>query len=495
MNFMRIPRSFRRRGHARPASSCYDACVVFRAFLLPVVLGAALSPSAAFARRAGIATEGCEGCHRSGTAPKPTMMADVPRPDPGTSMTITIRLPAINGALGGFYLISNNKGAFTALAGQGTRVDSPTEVVHSTAKTAVNGEVTWQVKWTAPATKGGADFDLWAVSAAGGSRGGRSAQGLVRLNLAYGCEGVDAYIDQDGDGYGISDERGLSRVCELGKGYATKGGDCNDGNKDVNPGAPEICDAYDNNCDGKVNEGLGGVTIYRDSDGDGHGARGTADTRQGCGNTFGYAAVADDCNDDDRLVFPGAPEICGNGKDDNCNGKVDENRPYCGEGWCRRQSISCDAKACVPGAPRAEMCNAFDDDCNGVLDDAPNLCDSGKVCFQGVCLMRDQVAGAADAAALAARDMAPDRAPMSVAAGGATGTATVTGSGGAVAPSAPPGPVLGPSKPVSDASEDDTTFTPGRSGGCAVGRGGSPVSLLAGCLGFMALLVTRRRRS
>ena len=32
----------------------------------------------------------------------------------------------------------------------------------------------------------------------------------------------------------------------------------------------------------------------------------------------------DDCRDDNAAVHPGAPEICGNGIDDNCNGAVDD---------------------------------------------------------------------------------------------------------------------------------------------------------------------------
>ena len=34
-----------------------------------------------------------------------------------------------------------------------------------------------------------------------------------------------------------------------------------------------------------------------------------------------------DCDDTNPAVHPGAPEICGNHLDDNCNGVVDENCP------------------------------------------------------------------------------------------------------------------------------------------------------------------------
>lgn len=50
----------------------------------------------------------------------------------------------------------------------------------------------------------------------------------------------------------------------------TRGTDCDDGRADVHPGAPEICDRRDNNCNGEVDEGLT-LRRYFDADGDGHG--------------------------------------------------------------------------------------------------------------------------------------------------------------------------------------------------------------------------------
>ena len=110
------------------------------------------------------------------------------------------------------------------------------------------------------------------------------------------------YRDMDGDQY--SD--GISMVaCSQPAGYylaadlLSANGDCNDSEAAVHPGAIEICDGLDNNCDGQLMAG------EVDADGD------------------GFLACDGDCDDSDPNVHPGATEVC-NGIDDDCDGEIDE---------------------------------------------------------------------------------------------------------------------------------------------------------------------------
>ena len=45
-------------------------------------------------------------------------------------------------------------------------------------------------------------------------------------------------------------------LCGALTGYAAVGGDCADGSDAVHPGATEICNGKDDNCDGKIDEGF-----------------------------------------------------------------------------------------------------------------------------------------------------------------------------------------------------------------------------------------------
>ncbi|MBE0639120.1 MAG: S8 family serine peptidase [Bacteroidales bacterium] len=57
------------------------------------------------------------------------------------------------------------------------------------------------------------------------------------------------YFDGDGDGYGTG---APLAICSPGSDYVLLGGDCDDADPLINPGASEMCDGVDNNCDGIV---------------------------------------------------------------------------------------------------------------------------------------------------------------------------------------------------------------------------------------------------
>ncbi|RMH20313.1 MAG: hypothetical protein D6698_04430, partial [Gammaproteobacteria bacterium] len=112
------------------------------------------------------------------------------------------------------------------------------------------------------------------------------------------------YTDADGDNFGTG--AGQQFCTNPGAGWASVNGDCDDGNNTVYPNAPELCDGLDNDCDGQIDEGLS-----TDADGDGHYTPGSC------------LSPADDCDDGNSAVYPGATEIC-DGIDNNCDGQIDE---------------------------------------------------------------------------------------------------------------------------------------------------------------------------
>jgi hypothetical protein len=155
-------------------------------------------------------------------------------------------------------------------------------------------------------------------------------------------ESVGYYCDDDSDTYIDSS---LDGIC-TGSGCApegcqiTPGDDCNDGDAVINPGATEICDGIDNDCDGQTDED---VTFYRDLDADGYGDANDSIQALVCSHV-GYVTDNTDCNDSDSAINPGAIEIC-DGIDLNCDGNTDEgciftfNLPDTGQTMCY-QSVS-----------------------------------------------------------------------------------------------------------------------------------------------------------
>ncbi len=96
--------------------------------------------------------------------------------------------------------------------------------------------------------------------------------------------------------------------------------DCDDDDRFTYPGAPEICDGKDNDCDDQVDEGVQEV-FYSDADGDGFGDPDSPVLA--CEPGQGLVADSNDCDDSDPERNPSAAETC-DGLDNNCNGAVDE---------------------------------------------------------------------------------------------------------------------------------------------------------------------------
>gem|GEM_PF-1611591 len=128
---------------------------------------------------------------------------------------------------------------------------------------------------------------------------------------------VSWYLDYDGDGYGDVDWSLTG--CEPEAGYVADGTDCDDLNAAVYPGAEEVCDGADNDCDSEVDEGLL-VSGYTDADGDGYGS--DESMIDACGTLDGVAMTGGDCDDTDPTIHPEAVEVC-DGLDNDCDGDVD----------------------------------------------------------------------------------------------------------------------------------------------------------------------------
>ena len=183
-----------------------------------------------------------------------------------------------------------------------------------------------------------------------------------------GAQSTNWYRDQDGDGYG--DPSVSQSSCTQPTGHVLNNTDCNDNNTNVHPGAAEVCNNVDDDCDGQTDEGVT-TTFYRDNDGDGFGN--PVETQQACSAPQGYVSNSTDCNDNNLNVHLGATEVCGNSIDDDCDGQTDEgcqpNPDNDGDGYTVVQGDCNDNNAAVhPGA--IEVCgNNIDDNCNGYTDE------------------------------------------------------------------------------------------------------------------------------
>jgi large repetitive protein len=174
-------------------------------------------------------------------------------------------------------------------------------------------------------------------------------------------------IDGDGDGF-IAAE------------------DCDDASATTNPSAEEVCDGFDNDCDGQFDEDVL-TDFFGDSDSDGFGNPDLV--YAACEAPEGYVSNGSDCDDADESSHPSAEEVCDT-IDNNCNGEADEGLSedfYADEDEDGYGDSNTIIQACIlaPGLSiiegdcddtdselspdSAEICDGIDNNCSGEIDE------------------------------------------------------------------------------------------------------------------------------
>jgi predicted outer membrane repeat protein len=148
-------------------------------------------------------------------------------------------------------------------------------------------------------------------------------------------------------------------------GFSPAEGDCDDGDRLRYPGAEEVCDGRDNDCDGVV------PLDEANADGD------------------PFRICEGDCDDDNGRAYPGYIEFCdGADADNDCDAATQDNGDMDIDGvtMCGGDCDDADPLRVPDPTGANEVCDGVDNDCNGAIDDVDRdgdgrgLCDRGGDC-------------------------------------------------------------------------------------------------------------------
>jgi hypothetical protein len=263
-------------------------------------------------------------------------------------------------------------------------------------------------------------------------KGSPAGAPLLVVEYADACQSPTTWY-RDGDGDGFGDGADTTQACVQPPGFVGAAGDCDDGDGAVYPGAVDVCDGVDNDCDTALDEDfapqattcglgvcagntgatscVGGVLVDTcdplagaaasdaTCDGVDDDCDGVADQDFGGGScatglpgvcSAGATACVAGAPSCEPVTPPAADDAVCNGVDDDCDGAVDEDFPAqattCGVGECEASgAMTCTAgvvgDTCTPEAPGAEVCgDGLDNDCDGAVDCGDIDCQAAPSC-------------------------------------------------------------------------------------------------------------------
>ncbi len=200
-------------------------------------------------------------------------------------------------------------------------------------------------------------------------------------------------------------QEGATRPCYTGPAKTKGKGICKAGTQtcrnckwsrcegEITPLQKEVCNGKDDDCDGDIDEGIKCDCLNVNDTQDCYEGKPGTEQHAPCKKGIQHCTPQHKWGKCEGQILP-KKEIC-NGKDDDCDGKVDNGFPVgksctVGKGACKHtgklicnkkgDGTICDGHA---GPPMKESCNNIDDDCDGQIDEG--LTQTCTTKLQGPC--------------------------------------------------------------------------------------------------------------